>query len=183
MTLSSVYLNNPQSVWLDGEAKSVAYFCKRNPVRVGAELIEELKAMAARSGRNVRLCLHDKPSAAFHEMIILEHAGSYYRPHKHRGKGESYHVIEGSMAAFVFDEAGRVVDACRLAPGADFLYRVGADTYHGVLPLTDQVVYHESKPGPFGGEADSLYPAWAPDGSREAEVAEFRGRLLRALGA
>ena len=182
LAASAVVLDDPSRVARDDGPKSLAYFCKGEPVRVDAALIARLKAEAARSGaKNVRLCLHESPGAAFHDMIIVEKQGKYYRPHKHAAKGESYHIIEGTLAAFVFDEAGGVQDACRLTPGGTMIYRVGAGMYHAVLPISELVVYHEAKPGPFLGGADSLYPAWAPDGTNPDDVAAFRQRLLRVL--
>jgi len=44
------------------------------------------------------------------------------------------------------------------------------------------VIYHESKPGPFTGEMDSVYPSWAPDGNNPKETAEYIVYLKKALG-
>lgn len=179
---STVRLDDPEQVWEDGRAKSVSFFCRREPVRVDAALLDELKAVASRIGnKNARVCLHDSPDAAFHEMIIFERRGGYLRPHKHENKGESYHVIEGAMAAFIFHEDGRVVDACRIGAGGAIAYRVGANMFHAVMPLTEYVIYHEAKPGPFLGVHDSIYPPWAPDGVDAAAVSAFQQRLLNAL--
>lgn len=183
MQLSTVNLTDPATVRFDDKGRSAAYFCKRVPVRVDSALIEELKAASVRlGGNNVRLCLHDGPDSAFHEMINLEHKGRYYRPHKHMAKGESYHIIEGKMAAFVFDEDGQVVDANVLDPQVNFLYRIGGNMYHAVMPLSDRLIYHESKLGPFLRESDSIFPVWAPDGSDREEVATYTSKLLDMLG-
>jgi len=61
------------------------------------------------------------------------------------------------------------------------VYRVGARMYHAVLPLTPWVIYHESKPGPFLGEADCVYPAWAPDGQDAGAVAAYTSMLRRVV--
>lgn len=182
MQLSSIALDDPEAVWVDEGARSLAYFCRKKPVRVNVALIAELKEIVASLGdKNVRLCLHDSPDAKFHDMIILERKAKYYRPHKHLTKGESYHIIEGSMAAFVFDDNGRVTDACLLEPHGNFVYRVGVNTYHAVMPLSNMVIYHESKPGPFLGEGDSVYPAWAPDGRDADDVVKYKNELLQVL--
>jgi cupin fold WbuC family metalloprotein len=180
--LSSVILGDPTSTWEDKEAKSIAYFCKKNPVKVDTKLISELKEVAARlGGENVRLCLHEGPDATLHEMIVLVHKGKYYRPHKHLTKAESSYMIEGSMGIFVFDESGYIVDACLLESSENFLYRVGANMYHTIVPLTNIVIFHESKIGPFQREGDSLYPSWAPDGSNLEEVKNYTNKLLAVL--
>ena len=181
---STVRLDDSASTRRDDSGKSVAFFCQRLPARVDQDLLEQLKRIArdpATGGKNVRLCLHDGPGAAFHEMVILERKGRYYRPHKHLTKGESYHLIEGSMAAFIFEDDGTIADACVLDPSDRFLYRVGTNMYHAILPLSDWIVYHESKPGPFTGEGDSVYPAWAPDGRDASAVAAYVRTLHDAI--
>lgn len=181
--LSSVHLDDPDSVWVDEGGRSLGFFCKKTPVRVDKELIEELKEKSARIGnQNLRLCLHEAPNAAFHDMINLQHRGPYYRPHKHISKAESYHIIEGSMACFVFDEDGQVVDANILEPTGNLLYRVGVDMYHAVVPLTALLIYHECKPGPFLPEGDSIFASWSPDGNDLEQALEYSGNLLKYLG-
>ena len=182
MKTSSVFLDDYESVRFDDTGRSAAYFCKRTPIKVDAELISELKMAAERLGsNNLRLCLHDSPGATLHEMINLEFRGNYYRPHKHRGKGESYHLIEGSMGAFVFDEDGRIIDANVLEPNNGFLYRVGEEMYHAVMPLSDLVIYHETRLGPFLN-GDSLFAPWAPDGSDVLEATKYTEELRSLLG-
>ena len=181
MSLSTLSLlhPDPEILWEDAGAKTVAFFCKRHPVCVDAALIEELKKVsAARGGKNVRLCLHDSPAADHHDMVILERRGKYYRPHKHREKGEAFHIMEGRMCVFTFDDAGNVTESRALDSG-DIL-RVGVNMYHAVMPLTAMVIYHENKPGPFLGEKDSIYPDWAPDGL-DAEVAATYSAGLAGL--
>jgi len=179
--LSSIDLRNRENVRLDLNAKTISYFCKKYPVTVSTIVIRQLKAIAKTSGnQNVRLCLHFKPSDLFHEMIILEHPKKYYRPHKHVAKGESYHVIEGSMAIFIFNENGQIIDHCILGRRANVMYRIGTNLYHAVMPLSKYVIYHESKPGPFTGEQDSQYPLWAPDGIDE-EKARSYSKALRSV--
>lgn len=176
-------LHDPAVVRLDDAGRSRAYFFLRGPVTVDRALIGELKEIASGlGGRNVRICLHEGPTAAFHEMIIFERPGVYSRPHKHLVKGESYHLIEGSMGAFVFDEEGAVVNACVLEAAGNFIYRVGVNTFHAVMPLGDFVIYHEAKPGPFTGDTDSIYPPWAPDGRDAAAAARYTDGLRRMLG-
>lgn len=182
MSISTIELSNKESVWSDPNAKSIAYFCQRYPIRIDHKLIGELKAISDQNKTsNIRLCLHESPKAAFHEMLIVEHPGKHYPPHRHETKGESYHVIEGSMAIFIFDNEGAIIDSCVLTSEENFMYRIGPNMIHAVLPLTDRVVYHESKPGPFLGETDSIYPSWAPNRSNQAELTAFVARLRAHL--
>ncbi|MBI3320403.1 MAG: cupin fold metalloprotein, WbuC family [Candidatus Omnitrophica bacterium] len=181
--MSTVVLDDPASVWQDPTAKTQAWFCRRLPVRVDQSLLAELKRVAVGLGnQNVRLCLHESPRTRFHDMIILEHPGKYYRPHKHPTRSESFHAIEGTLGVFVFNAQGEVADACVLSPEGTVVYRVGVNMYHAVLPLSLRVIYHESNPGPFLGEGNSVYPDWAPDGRQPQAVTEYTKRLRNALG-
>jgi len=128
----------------------------------------------------VRLCLHDTTDASFHERIILQHRANYYRPHKHPEKGVSYHIIEGSMGVLVFDENGNVTDAQVLEPHNSFLYRVGPDVYRVTIPLSDLVIYQESKVGPFLRD-ENVFPLWAPHEDNPEEAQEYKRTLLREL--
>jgi glucose-6-phosphate isomerase len=156
----------------DAGAKSVAFFCVKRPVRIDADVIADLRTLAAENnGRNARICLHAGPEANHHDMVVLEHRGKYYRPHKHADKGEAFHVMDGQLGIFAFADDGAIVDAHVLNPGD--IYRVEAGMYHAVLPQTEQVLYHENKPGPFLGDGDSIYADWAPDGTDQKAVDEY----------
>jgi len=161
---------------VDSTAKTIAFFCKERPVRIDKDVISDLhKVSGQNNGANVRICLHDSPSAKHHDMVILEKRGKYYRPHKHNDKGEAFHIMSGKMGIFSFDDNGNVTDAVTLLEGD--IYRVEVGQYHSVLPITDTVIYHENKPGPFLGEGDSIFPDWAPDGADNKKVDQYIGYL------
>src|SRR6266850_2471184 len=78
-------------------------------VQVDRTQMEALKTQAARNPRHrVRLCAHKDSQNELHEMLIVLTKDVYIRPHKHLGKPESFHVIEGSATVIFFDESGRV---------------------------------------------------------------------------
>jgi cupin fold WbuC family metalloprotein len=71
-------------------------------VRVSDADIERLKAAAAANPRKrIRICAHDAVDDPLHEMLIVHMSGAYVPPHKHVGKTESMHVVEG-IADVVF---------------------------------------------------------------------------------
>ena len=110
----------------DSTGKSIAFFSIKKPIAVNKDLINELKENWLLSpDKNLRICLHDSPSSLFHEMVILETQGKYYRPHKHMNKGESYHIIEGKLGIVNFNDCGDITDARILDPFNDYLYRLG----------------------------------------------------------
>lgn len=177
-----VSLYDEQTVLLDDGPKSVAYFCKKIPTTVNRSIISELKRVAGKfGGRDVRLCLHRGPEAPLHEMIVLGRASKYYRAHKHMKKEESFHMLEGKMGVVCFTDEGKVLDSCILDHEEDFIYRVSANTYHTVIPLTEMVVYKESKLGPFiPNTNDSIYPAWATE-DHSPDVKEYLRILIEGL--
>jgi cupin fold WbuC family metalloprotein len=174
MTTSTLILTDSERVRVDAGGRSIGLFCRRLPARVDEKLLGELKDFAARHpAKNVRLCLHEGPEAPFHDMIILERRGAFHPPHRHHLKGETWHIIEGVLGCFSFDQDGRVGDSLRLGADGNLIYRVALEDYHTAIPLTDLVIYHESKPGPFLGAEDSLVPPWAPDSADPEAVARY----------
>ena len=175
MKLSSVSILTPDSQKLreDMEAKSISYFCLQRPVCVDKALLAEMKEVSTRRGeRNVRICLHSAPEDKHHDMIVLERSGNYYRPHKHAVKGECFHVMDGKLGVLVFDKGGVVLDATVLE--VSDIYRIAVGSYHAIMPLSDPVIYHESKLGPFIGKKDSLYPEWAPQEDDTGAVQAYK---------
>lgn len=142
--------------------------------------IAELKEAAARTPfRRARLCLHKDHDDSVQEMVIAFCRGSYTRPHRHHGKNESFHIIEGQVAVVIFDDEGNVTHRLTLGPpgsGNIFIYRLRSSIWHAVIPLTNFVVLHETTSGPF--EPGQSEPApWAPDGSNQLDILKFLARL------
>ena len=177
---SLICLDDGEAVGLDNSGESPAYFCVRKPVAVTQELIADLVAKGAGTGRGIRLCLHEGPEATLHDMIVVQYGGQYFRPHKHLEKSESYHMIEGEMGVVIFDDEGKVVDACRMDTSNTTVYGVGAGMYHTNFPLADVVVYHESRPGPLGG-GDNILAPWVPDEKDGDAARRFVEKLTRLL--
>ncbi len=134
---------------------------------VAWDTVEKLKRLAEQhASRRSRLCLHRGPQDLTHEMIIVAHASTYIRPHRHpREKSESYHVIEGKMEIRLFDENGRVQRVVTLTcgPGGTFMYRMTNGWWHQPVPKTEWLVYHETYSGPFDKGIDVQYAPWAPE--------------------
>ena len=56
-------------------------------------------------------------------------------------------MIFGKMGCVLFNNNGKVKKMCVLKKGD--IFRVPKNTYHTMMPITNYVVYHESKIGPF----------------------------------
>lgn len=172
----------------DATGKSPAFFAKSLPARVTSKMISELEEESRKNGgSNARICLHADSAANFHSMIVLERpalkstlGGRFMRPHKHLDKGESFHLIKGRLLVCTFDDQGAVTDFSVLTANETPIYRVPINKFHGVFALTDPVIYHESKPGPFLGEGDSIFAPFAP--SDPVQGLQWQTDLLKNLG-
>lgn len=167
------------------ESSEVYYPANPDVVVVDSNMVEKLIALAAEEPRQrCRLCLHAGVDNTLHEMVIVHKKSAYVRPHRHLGKSESFHVIQGEMLVVLFNDDGEVREAIHLGePGRNesFCYRLGAELYHSVIPLTDWVVFHEVTNGPFRRE-DMVMAEWAPSESdNEQGSAYVQGLLGKTL--
>src|SRR5689334_9781804 len=118
---------------------SASIFNQEEIFSVAQSQVETLKQQSLLAPRQVmRICLHSSPKAALHEMLIVHQQSAYVRPHKHLNKSESFHVIEGELDVFIFDDNGQVIK--RLSMGEYrsnklFCYRLSVPLFHTVLPM------------------------------------------------
>lgn len=136
--------------------------------------------------RRVRLCAHASPDDRLHEMLIVHERGAYVRPHKHPGKTESTHIIEGSVDVVIFADDGRIEDVLHVgdyASGRTFYYRMAVPAFHTLLIRSDVLVFHEVTNGPFDRN-DTLFAPWAPsDEDNDAVrryIADLENRVRQA---
>jgi cupin fold WbuC family metalloprotein len=125
--------------------------------------------------RRIRLCTHSNVDDAVHEMMIVHERSCYVRPHKHIGKSESFHVVEGEVDVVVFDDVGNVTDVISMGPYGSkrpFFYRIAEPLYHTLLIRSDVLVFHETTSGPFERN-QTVFAPWSPDGDEADEVAAY----------
>ena len=163
MNLQRISLINQKNVVKDKKAKSLSFFCVDSQVFINDEIINELKEVSRlHNDSNCRVCLHTSPESVHQDMVILETKASYLRPHKHiYASGETFHLIEGEMAVLTFDDKGNILDSPRLQKGD--LYRITNGVFHALFPITEYIIYHENKVGPFLGQKDNIYADWSPN--------------------
>ena len=149
-------------------------------VLVDAADVARLKQEAALNARKrIRLCAHSGVDDRLHEMLIVHTNDTYVRPHKHLGKSESFHVIEGDVDVVLFDDDGGVSDFIPMgafASGRPFFYRIAAPRYHTLLIRSDVLVFHETTGGPFRRD-DTVFAPWAPEDGDAAAVSRFLADL------
>ena len=150
---------------------------------VTSSIVERLKQDAETAPfRRSRLNLHRSDDSLLHEMIIAFCKDSLVCPHRHCGKSESFHVIEGELEVVFFDDEGNVDNIIRLAePGREHpsIYRLSEPLWHSVVILSDKAVVHEVTLGPFDS-SEHNEASWAPYDDDELRswladrISEFR---------
>lgn len=148
--------------------------------------ISDFKQLAARNPRKrVRLCTHDSAADSLHEMLIVHEHSAYVRPHKHPGKTESAHIIEGRADLVLFDDGGRIDGVIRMGDygsGATFYYRMSEPKFHTLIIRSDVVVFHEVTNGPFD-RSDTVFASWAPQDIEISAVRDYLADLHSRLAA
>ena len=93
-------------------------------------------------------------------MLICMSELTYFKIHKHpRGFTESYHVIEGTLKVFFFDDGLNLISSLVLSPEENFIYRLNKSVYHLVISTTASTIYHETLCGPFErGKSVIIHP-------------------------
>jgi cupin fold WbuC family metalloprotein len=148
-------------------------------VTVNNEDITSLKIKSHVNPRKrVRFCAHQDTESIVHEMIIIHERGIYVRPHKHIGKSESFHIIEGIADVVIFDNNGAITDVIEMGDftsGRVFYYRLSKALYHSLLIRSEMLVFHEVTSGPFK-RVDTQFAPWAPD-----DIGDERQKYLLKL--
>ena len=151
-------------------------------IKVEAQDIKWLKESAADNRRKrCRLCAHGDINDALHEMLIVLDKETYIRPHKHAGKSESFHIIEGAADIVVFDNEGNIIEVVRMGDyrsGRTFYYRISDPYYHTPLIRSDCLVFHETTNGPFKRD-DTVFAEWAPEDSDNVAGKKYMGQLAQ----
>lgn len=152
------------------------------------QLIDEalIEATLARAGAaprgRINHNFHPDLGANPHRFLNAWTRGSYAAPHRHLQvpKPESFVMLRGELALFVFDDAGAVTERHVLGRGGVLGVDLAPGLWHTVAALTDTAVCFEVKAGPYDAATDKEFAPWAPrEGAPGA--AEYLARLLASL--
>ena len=154
-------------------------------VQVRAEDVALVKQKGTTNARKrARLCAHPGPDDKLHEMLIVLDRGTYIRPHRHSGKAESFHIIEGELDVVIFHDDGSIREVVRMGPyssGKAFYYRIMDPCYHSVLIHTPYALFLETTNGPFN-RGDTEFAPWSP-AEGEPGVASFVEKIRAATAS
>lgn len=163
----------------DKDALSLSFYSRRKITVIDKGILSELKRIAFEKKENVRISLHNSPDDDLHNMMIFQHNRTYTRPHKHILKSEAYHIIEGNALLVVFGEVGEVKETIDMGLEKNPMCRIGKNCYHTLIPTTEYVIFHESRPGPFLREGDSIFAPWSVEPSDKEMADSFINVILQ----
>ena len=149
----------------DKKAKTKSFFLTKETKTFDKNYIKFLEQFFKKKRKDVRICLHISKKSKHHDMVILQQKKNFYLPHKHLHKGETYHIIKGSMICVLFNDNGTIKKVCKLKKND--IFRTPLNVYHTMSPITSYVIYHESKTGPFLKRRDSIFPIWVKTQEKE----------------
>jgi cupin fold WbuC family metalloprotein len=143
-----------------------------------ATLARALTAPRGRINHNFHPDLASNP----HRFLNAWTRGSYAAPHRHLAvpKPESFLVLRGALALFVFDDAGKVTERHLLGRNGVVGIDLAPGLWHTVAAVTDTAICFEVKAGPYDAATDKEFAPWAP---REGDpaAADYLARLLASL--
>lgn len=162
------------------EINEEVYYSGASITRCDIGLIEELKNKATSNTRKrTRLCTHGDVNDKVHEMLIIHERDCYVRPHKHPGKAESIHIIQGKVDIVLFNDDGSISEVIHMGEfnsGLSFYLRTEAPVYHTLLIRSEVLVFHETTNGPFDRN-DTVFAPWSPEDKNIAATRQYIANL------
>lgn len=124
--------------------------------------------------------IHDSPADPIQRFLVAARRDSYFRPHRHRLRGEFALILRGRLDVIILDDSGKVLQRVALAPDAEvFGFEMAADTWHAWMPMTDESLFFELKQGPYDPQTAAEFAPWSP-AEGAPQVAPFMTRLRQA---
>jgi cupin fold WbuC family metalloprotein len=139
------------------------------------------KALTAPRGR-INHNFHPDMASNPHRFLNAWTRGSYAAPHRHLQvpKPESFLVLRGELALFIFDDAGQVIETHVLGREGVIGIDLAPGVWHTVTALSETAICYEVKAGPYEASTDKEFAPWAPREGDPAAAAYLAG-LLSAL--
>lgn len=151
---------------------------------IDAALLDATLARAATSPRGrMNHNFHPDLAANLHRFLNAWTRGSYAAPHRHLvvPKPESFVVLRGELALFLFDDSGAITETHVLGRSGLIGIDLAPGIWHTVAAVTDTAVCYEVKAGPYDAATDKEFAPWAPR-EGDAGAAQYLEQLLRAVG-
>lgn len=154
--------------------------------RIDEALFRETLARAhgssrGRTNHNLHPTLEDNP----HRFLNVMTRGTYVTPHRHLDppKSETFVILRGEVAFFVFDDAGEITRCEILSePGRGETCGIdlGPGVWHSLAVRSESAICFEVKPGPYVEANDKDFAPWAPREGAPGCAAYLASLLARA---
>ena len=165
----------------DKSGKTPTFYLKNENLKINKKLLLFLENYSLKN-KNVdaRICIHKNKSSKHHSMVLLQNKKNYYRPHKHKNKGDTFLILKGKLACFLLDNKGNIKFKCILK--RDEIFRTPDNTFHAIMPITKKVLYFETKKGPFLKKNDSIFASWSPlNNEKKSKIDSYKNMLLKSI--
>ncbi|PDT74100.1 hypothetical protein CO675_26885 [Bradyrhizobium sp. C9] len=122
----------------------------------GDELLE-----GANSATRLRthMLFHQNHADPVQRLLVGLARGTYVQPHRHREQWELIVPLQGTLAVYLFSEAGTVTEMFEIAPGNTRVMEIPAGIWHTLVPVSECALMFEIKPGPF---RPAEFAPWSP---------------------
>ena len=135
-------------------------------IKLDDTFFEQLLSQASESPRKrSHYNLHKELSEPVQRLCIALKKGTYVRPHYHpkKNKWELMLVLRGELSLIIFEKDGKIIEKLSLSPGSTLSgIEMKPNTWHTIVPITDDAVIIEVKEGPFTPTQESDFASWAP---------------------
>lgn len=132
---------------------------------INTELIQETIQKAQKSQRKRMNYNFHELHETYQRFLNVLCKGTYVRPHRHKEppKAETFLVLEGEIAFFIFDDVGNIQSSIRLGynhnnKGID----IQPGVWHSIVCVSEYAVCFEGKHGPYDPNTDKEFASWAP---------------------
>lgn len=162
--------------------EEVYYSTDRFPV-VGAGDIAFLKARALENQRvRSRICLHSTPDDPLHDMVLVFHNTTYFRPLRHIERSQLFHILEGAMSLVLLDDSGSVLEVIELgAVGSPHAFEafLSPGVWYSFVLRSEWLVIRETTTGPMTA-TDRQYAPFSPE-ENDPTAQEYARDLERRI--
>jgi len=131
-----------------------------------------------RANHNFHKCAEDNPHRFLNALV----EGTYCQPHRHHAppKSESFLVLRGRVAIFIFDDTGKVTQTHLLSPDGTLAVDIPPHVWHSLAVVSPTAICYEVKAGPWDPKTDKGFAPWAPaegDPRAQAYLAALLARV------
>ncbi|MDR2465770.1 MAG: WbuC family cupin fold metalloprotein [Prevotellaceae bacterium] len=145
-------------------------------------LLDSVSAQALESPRlRMNHNFHAELDDPVNRLLNAMEPGTYLPPHRHLNpdKNETFLVLRGSVAIFLFDDRGTLLSSTEVSPRKGvYGMELEAGVWHSLAVLEPATVVYEVKPGPFVPVSPENTAHWAPSPADSAAAEAYIEQLL-----